>query len=647
MESMSNGEGRTDQFPVGMRVLAVDDNPTCLRKLEELLLRCKYHVTTTMVSKKALEMLREKSNMFDLVISDVEMPDTDGFKLLEIGLEMDLPVIMLSAHSDYDSVMKGIIHGACDYLIKPVSLKELRNIWQHVVKKNIGSYKKIIAPSRQLLPSSESAPSGSRKRKDKVYDSGDGDDDSDREEDDGDGSEQDGEESSNRKKPRVVWSQELHQKFVHAVQQLGLDKAVPKKILDYMNIEGLTRENVASHLQKYRLYLKKLDEGQPHNMSHDAFGSRDSSYFHMAQLEGLRDYTSTRQLSSSSLLARSSLTKFHPSVYSTLNLQGSNNSSSFTQNSSSSVNPFGTYHSPLMPRSQSVNLSPLEPLQFPRSKCSPYMGEFKGIGDRGIGSSFLDSRMTFGSSSTSLPSASSNNPMLQENFTQNLHGGASDGNQSCLDGGALSNNSGSLNSSVNGFSGFPNHSWQGNLKTTRFPSHSLPLNHGFGQDQMACGVTGLGDYNTSLVSADNHVGVLQCEPPFPGDFTQNMNTQKWEEQNMTMMNNSFGNVDYTLQADHNNMVFRDHNATRSKGLDDSSMMMSPVEDSATTLNSRECVGNHTMLDPEMMSAKLENDLVDNQHGVFDDIMNEMLKQDENNGMGSVAARFGLDSFPPP
>ena len=39
-------------------------------------------------------MLRENRNKYDLVISDVNMPDIDGFKLLElVGLEMDLPVI--------------------------------------------------------------------------------------------------------------------------------------------------------------------------------------------------------------------------------------------------------------------------------------------------------------------------------------------------------------------------------------------------------------------------------------------------------------------------------------------------------------------------------------------------------------------------
>jgi two-component response regulator (ARR-B family) len=51
-------------------------------------------VTTCQRATAALNMLREKKDFYDLVISDVYMPDMDGFKLLElIGLEMDLPVI--------------------------------------------------------------------------------------------------------------------------------------------------------------------------------------------------------------------------------------------------------------------------------------------------------------------------------------------------------------------------------------------------------------------------------------------------------------------------------------------------------------------------------------------------------------------------
>jgi SHAQKYF class myb-like DNA-binding protein len=45
---------------------------------------------------------------------------------------------------------------------------------------------------------------------------------------------------------------------MNAVNHLGIKQAVPKSILKLMNVEGMTRENVASHLQKYRNYLKRM-----------------------------------------------------------------------------------------------------------------------------------------------------------------------------------------------------------------------------------------------------------------------------------------------------------------------------------------------------------------------------------------------------
>ncbi|MCO5574131.1 hypothetical protein L7F22_027910 [Adiantum nelumboides] len=63
------------------------------------------------------------------------------------------------------------------------------------------------------------------------------------------------------KRPRLVWTPQLHKRFVDAVSQLGIKNAVPKTIMQLMNVEGLTRENVASHLQKYRLYLRRVQQG--------------------------------------------------------------------------------------------------------------------------------------------------------------------------------------------------------------------------------------------------------------------------------------------------------------------------------------------------------------------------------------------------
>ncbi|XP_027354576.1 two-component response regulator ARR12 isoform X1 [Abrus precatorius] len=290
-------EDSSDQFPIGMRVLAVDDDPTCLLVLKTLLRRCQYHamaesaVITTSQARTALALLRENKDKFDLVISDVHMPDMDGFKLLElVGLEMDLPVIMLSANGDTKLVMKGISHGACDYLLKPVRMEELKNIWQHVIRRKKFDSKEKNKTSNLDKPSDSGNGLGSagagnsdqngkmtKKRKDQ-------DEDEDEEQENG----HDNEDPSTQKKARVVWSVELHRKFVAAVNQLGIDKAVPKKILDLMNVEKLTRENVASHLQKYRLYLKRIScvANQQANMV-AALGGADSSYLRMGSVSGV------------------------------------------------------------------------------------------------------------------------------------------------------------------------------------------------------------------------------------------------------------------------------------------------------------------------------------------------------------------------
>ncbi|XP_011040735.1 PREDICTED: transcription factor PCL1-like [Populus euphratica] len=67
-----------------------------------------------------------------------------------------------------------------------------------------------------------------------------------------------GDEPRTLKRPRLVWTPQLHKRFVDAVAHLGIKNAVPKTIMQLMNVDGLTRENVASHLQKYRLYLKRM-----------------------------------------------------------------------------------------------------------------------------------------------------------------------------------------------------------------------------------------------------------------------------------------------------------------------------------------------------------------------------------------------------
>ncbi|CAI7871559.1 unnamed protein product [Closterium sp. NIES-53] len=65
-------------------------------------------------------------------------------------------------------------------------------------------------------------------------------------------------EGRSKRKVKVDWTPSLHRKFVQAVEALGVERAIPSRILELMGDAALTRHNIASHLQKYRSHRRHL-----------------------------------------------------------------------------------------------------------------------------------------------------------------------------------------------------------------------------------------------------------------------------------------------------------------------------------------------------------------------------------------------------
>ena len=107
-------------------MLVVDDNAD-LREYLTRLLESEYAVRTAVDGEDALAQLAER--LPDLVLTDVMMPNLDGFELLarlrEDPRTQRLPVIVLSARAGEEATVEGLDAGADDYLVKPFSGPEL------------------------------------------------------------------------------------------------------------------------------------------------------------------------------------------------------------------------------------------------------------------------------------------------------------------------------------------------------------------------------------------------------------------------------------------------------------------------------------------------------------------------------------------
>lgn len=107
-----------------VKILAVDDDPAIRTLIHRYLSQQNYQVESAGDGKTALELFNKFSP--DLVVLDVNLPDTTGFQLCKkMQSHTNVFVLMLTSLADEDSKLHGFKEGADDYITKPFGLVEL------------------------------------------------------------------------------------------------------------------------------------------------------------------------------------------------------------------------------------------------------------------------------------------------------------------------------------------------------------------------------------------------------------------------------------------------------------------------------------------------------------------------------------------
>ncbi|XP_057527147.1 two-component response regulator-like APRR5 isoform X1 [Amaranthus tricolor] len=121
---------------IGMRILLVEADDSTRQIIGALLRKCSYKVASVADGLKAWELLKTRPYNIDLILTETELPSISGYALLTLIMEHEIckntPVIMMSSHDTVSMVYKCMMRGAADFLIKPVRINELKNLWQHV-----------------------------------------------------------------------------------------------------------------------------------------------------------------------------------------------------------------------------------------------------------------------------------------------------------------------------------------------------------------------------------------------------------------------------------------------------------------------------------------------------------------------------------
>lgn len=126
-----------------VKILVVDDDPAIRNLIHRFLSQQGYQVESGEDGQTGLELFEQLNP--DLVVLDVNLPDTTGYKLCqEMQRRTGVFVLMLTSRTDEADKMKGFAEGADDYITKPFSLVEIGARVAAILKR-----KRIVTPAEQ------------------------------------------------------------------------------------------------------------------------------------------------------------------------------------------------------------------------------------------------------------------------------------------------------------------------------------------------------------------------------------------------------------------------------------------------------------------------------------------------------------------
>lgn len=142
------------------KILVIDDERSIRNTLKDILEFEKHQVVLAGDGKQGLEAAQSEN--FDIIFSDIKMPEMDGLELLTLlkEKEIEAPVVMISGHGNIETAVECIKKGAFDFIEKPIDLNRLLITVRNALDKNIlvtetKNLKKKIAKRHQMIGSSQ------------------------------------------------------------------------------------------------------------------------------------------------------------------------------------------------------------------------------------------------------------------------------------------------------------------------------------------------------------------------------------------------------------------------------------------------------------------------------------------------------------